>query len=267
MKKLIQCYRMFTSFEGTTFVYALSYSLLLALTPLIALVVLVFRNSNQGLSTILQFLQKYVPSEFITPFVEFFTNNSPSELLPFLFFIGVSFYVASKSIYSFLLISARADEVDFPSWFLRIVSILDFLVLLAMMIGTVWLFHILQIQALIAQILLLFWGFCVFYRLLAFRNYEFRYIIKGAAFTTAALSLLGTFFFFVIDHFTSYQSIYGPLASLVILFLSAYIIASIVYIGFCINQVFEEKDCTRPVKHYGAALQILQKLIPQNLRK
>lgn len=45
MKKILQVYEMFTSYDGTTFVYALSYSLLLALAPLTALLVVFFRRS------------------------------------------------------------------------------------------------------------------------------------------------------------------------------------------------------------------------------
>ena len=40
LRKLIE---MMTSFEGTTFVYALSYSILLSLAPLSALLILFFR--------------------------------------------------------------------------------------------------------------------------------------------------------------------------------------------------------------------------------
>ena len=46
MKKILQVYEMFTSYDGTTFVYALSYSLLLALAPLTALLVVFFRSSR-----------------------------------------------------------------------------------------------------------------------------------------------------------------------------------------------------------------------------
>ena len=55
MKKILQVYEMFTSYDGTTFVYALSYSLLLALAPLTALLVVFFRSSPAGLASILDF--------------------------------------------------------------------------------------------------------------------------------------------------------------------------------------------------------------------
>ena len=58
MKKILQVYDMFTSYDGTTFVYALSYSLLLSLAPLAALLVVFFRWSPAGLESILTFAEQ-----------------------------------------------------------------------------------------------------------------------------------------------------------------------------------------------------------------
>lgn len=114
MKKILQVYEMFTSYDGTTFVYALSYSLLLALAPLTALLVVFFRRSPEGLASILDFAEQYIPQDLLSPFIDFFLGNSPVELIPLIFFIVVSLWVASRAIYSFLMISAHLDEVALP---------------------------------------------------------------------------------------------------------------------------------------------------------
>ncbi|MFR0979247.1 MAG: hypothetical protein ACLSFJ_07335, partial [Holdemania filiformis] len=119
MKKILQVYEMFTSYDGTTFVYALSYSLLLALAPLTALLVVFFRSSPAGLASILDFAEQYIPQDLLSPFIDFFLGNSPVELIPLIFFIVVSLWVASRAIYSFLMISAHLDEVELPLWFMR----------------------------------------------------------------------------------------------------------------------------------------------------
>lgn len=92
MKKILQVYEMFTSYDGTTFVYALSYSLLLALAPLTALLVVFFRSSPAGLASILDFAEQYIPQDLLSPFIDFFLGNSPVELIPLIFFIVVSLW-------------------------------------------------------------------------------------------------------------------------------------------------------------------------------
>ena len=259
LRKLIE---MMTSFEGTTFVYALSYSILLSLAPLSALLILFFRNTPDFLEQLTSFALLYIPAEMVSPFVEFFRRNSPTEWLPLLFFVAVSLWVASKAIYSFLLISAHLDQAELPRWFLRLVSLVMFVILLAVLSGAVIVLQRFRIRGLCAQVLILFFGFCLFYRLLSFRNYQWRIVFRGAALTTAALSLLGFFFFVCIRRFTRYESVYGPLSSLVILFLSVYIIAAVIYFGFCVNQVAKDKDLVQPLKHYTVLVNRLRRIFP-----
>lgn len=128
------------------------------------------------------------------------------ELIPLIFFIVVSLWVASRAIYSFLMISAHLDEVALPQWFMRGVSLVDFVVLLASLGLMVFVLQQFPFTGLLTQIAVLFVGFCIFYRLLSFRNYQWRAVAPGALFTTVCMSVLGTFFFFVINHFTHYES-------------------------------------------------------------
>ena len=262
MKKIIQLVNLFTANDSTTLVYALSYSLLLSFAPLAALLVLFFRKSPQGLETILTFAQHYIPKDLLTPFIDFFLGNSPKELIPLVFFIVVSLWVASRAIYSFLRISAHLDMVTLPFWFMRIVSVIDFVVLLITIVLVTVLLQLFQLGGLVTQLLALFFGFLLFYRLLSFRNYQWKSVAPGALFTATGISLLGTFFFYIINNFTRYHSIYGPLSSMVILFLSVYIISAIIYLGFCINQVFVKKDMVQPLKHYVDILDLLEKCFP-----
>ena len=231
MKKILQVYEMFTSYDGTTFVYALSYSLLLALAPLTALLVVFFRSSPVGLASILDFAKQYIPQDLLSPFIDFFLGNSPVELIPLIFFIVVSLWVASRAIYSFLMISAHLDEVELPQWFMRGVSLIDFVVLLASLGLMVFVLQQFPFTGLLTQTAVLFVGFCIFYRLLSFRNYQWRAVAPGALFTTVCM------------------------------------IASIIYLGFCVNQVFVEKDMVQPLKHYVTAVKILEKIFPFSLLK
>ena len=88
MKKILQVYEMFTSYDGTTFVYALSYSLLLALAPLTALLVVFFRRSPEGLASILDFAEQYIPQDLLSPFIDFFLGTDSADLFYRRFFVG-----------------------------------------------------------------------------------------------------------------------------------------------------------------------------------
>ena len=96
------------------------------------------------------------------------------ELIPLIFFIVVSLWVASRAIYSFLMISAHLDEVELPQWFMRGVSLIDFVVLLASLRLDGLCSPTIPFTGLLTQTAVLFVGFCIFYRFCRF------VIINGA---------------------------------------------------------------------------------------
>ena len=70
----------------------------------------------------------------------------------------------------------------------------------------------------------------------------------------------------IVTKFTSYQDVYGPLASLVTLLLAIYLISCIIYFGFCLNLVIEDEygyEQHLPLKHgrfYDLAIHISHKI-------
>ena len=74
----------------------------------------------------------------------------------------------------------------------------------------------------------------------------------GAMFSTICIMGLATLFVTIVKYFTSYQDVYGPLASLVTLLLAIYLISCIIYFGFCLNLVMEEtygREAELPMKN------------------
>lgn len=59
----------------------------------------------------------------------------------------------------------------------------------------------------------------------------------------------GLSFLWYIDYINAYQRIYGSFGVLLVLYLSMYILASIFYLGYCLNTVFENKSNTVVYKH------------------
>ena len=61
--------------------------------------------------------------------------------------------------------------------------------------------------------------------------------------------IVGIGFIYFIDNYTRYDVLYGPLASIVVLLISIYLISSIIYFGYCLNLEFVRKV---PIKKYKA---------------
>ncbi len=233
IKRGIRIFQKFNSVEGVMFTTSFAYSLLLALAPVLTIFVISLQVTLD-LKSVTDFLVQYIPDEFVIPFVNYLKNQSFSGLISLIMLLMASIYIASKSVYSFLLISSKEDEVEYERLFLRILSILLFILMILFILFLMILFQKLFRSHNIGSFLLLTLCFILFYRLLSFRQYPIYTYMSGGLFSSIALTVLGRCFFFVIEHFTLYETKYGPLSSLVILLLSCYIISCIVYIGYCI---------------------------------
>lgn len=238
MRKFKQVMNEFLSLEGSLFRYSLSYCLLLALLPGIIIVLLMFQYSVLGVDNLLVFLYRFVPEALINPFIEFIMNKSYNSAIGVLAALIVPCYVASKSFYSFMLISATQEEFEPHKILIRIKSIGLFFIFVIGIVGVAILVHYLSWDMISGYGIGLFVIFWLFYRMLSFEKRPFSFGLVGAFFTSIAIALVGSLFFYCINVFTSYQAIYGPLASLVVLFLAVYIISCIIYFGYCLNIIY-----------------------------
>lgn len=238
MRKLRQVIQEFLSLEGSLFRYSLSYCFLLAFLPGIIVALLLFQYSIVGVDSLLEFLYRFVPEELISPFVEFIMNKSYASIWAVALSLIAPCYVASKSFYSFMLISAKHETFDSHKILIRIKSIILFFVFIALIVGLAILVHFLSWNVFTGFGLGLFIVFWIFFRMLSFENRPFTYGMAGALFTSVAILLIGYVFFYFIALFSSYQTMYGPLASLVVLFLAVYVISCIIYFGYCLNIVY-----------------------------
>lgn len=244
MRRLISLYHEFTSFEGSLFKYSLSFSFLLALAPSLIIIVMLFKYGLLPIEMIQDFIMSFLPYESsettVTTVIQFFLDRQ-YNLVNFVITLCASFYLASRIVFSFLLISASHEEVDVPKWAIRVKSIFLFIMLLALLcvsvaIGT----YLKEYLPLVSSILMLVL-FTMMYRSLSFRKRNWSFGILGAIFTTLMILCLASLFITMINHFTSYQDVYGPLASLVALLLAIYLISCIIYFGYCLNLVFEDE--------------------------
>lgn len=242
MERIKNIYQEFTSFEGSLFRYSLSFSLLLALAPSVLLFAMLFRFAYLPMDIIMNFVMNFMPEanvDTLDQIFMFFTNQN-YNIASFIITMCVSFYLASRSIYSFLLINASHEGIDIPKWSIRVKSIVMFVALVFTLAFSVYIatkfLDFLPIVA--ATIMLLL--FTMMYRALSFRKRNWTFGIIGGMFSTICIMLLAALFITIVNRFTSYKDVYGPLASLVTLLLAIYLISCIIYLGYCLNIVCEE---------------------------
>lgn len=242
MRKIIACIDQINSFEGSLFIYSLSFSLLLTIAPALIVFVASFQLLNIDINQVIHLLSQIMPVELISPFIDFLLNKSSSSILVSMISMGVSLFLASRCIYSFLLIAISVEKVDYPKWSIRIYSVFEFVLIYLYVIGCVMLTSYLgRISFICVPVLYFaaaFVGFYVFYHLCTFKDRGKSYGLIGALFSTVAIYLVGLLFFQIVYHFTNYDSIYGPLASLMVLFLSVLVISMIIYMGYVLNTQF-----------------------------
>ncbi len=240
-------YLLFDSFQGRLFRYALSFSLLLAIAPILIAVILVFKYIiiiNEGVYEVfVQVLIQYLPSDIILPFVEWFAKEGePIGFAATISTLVLSFYLASRSIYSFLMISAQVEKVKPNSIYVRVRAIV-LTVYFALYLGVAYFFLMLlpQFWLIVATVLAIILFMCMFHALSYYRR-PLLFGLAGSLFSVSAFVLLGMLLTKILETFTSYPTVYGPLASFMTLLLSIYIIACIIYLGFCINTVIENTE-------------------------
>ena len=229
---------MVSSHEGTLFIYAFAYALIVGIAPFLIVAVLIASTLVLNVDSMLALLGHYIPNDLIEPFVTYLQQVDASDIILIISLSSVSFWVASKSVYSFLLEASRVDEVSIKPFILRLVSVIYFIFIL---LGAFLVFIIMRYLPPYDYItipIVLWLLMMAFYRLVSFRFTDFTDVYMGSAIASAGLIVLGRIFFVYVLNFSNYQNIYGPLASLMILLISIFYISYVIYLGFCINVSF-----------------------------
>lgn len=238
MKKFMQVIRMYLSLEGSLFRYSLSFCLLLALLPTLIIAILLFQNFIFDFQDLLSVLYHFLPEDLLQPFVNYIMDKNFSSIISIIVSLVAAIYIASKSFYSFMMISAAHEEFETRNILLRIKSFMMFVFFLGGIIGTGVIIHFFQIDPYLSYSVGLMGVFYFLFRALSFEKRPYSYGVVGAIFSTAGIVLVEWGFLTIVKTFTSYQNVYGPLASLVVMFLSIYIVSSIIYFGYCLNQEY-----------------------------
>ncbi len=283
MNKLKDMFLEFFSVESNLFVYSLSFGLLLSLAPSLIIFAMLFKWGKLiDVNVVLNLFQSLHLSGDLQRLVEeIFMEfmNKDYGFIPAVSTLCVSFWLASRSVNSFLLISANHEEVDVVKFSIRIQSIVMYVIFVALLIAGIVLatvlYHVVDASLLpLLAVVIMVPVFTLMYRSLSFRKRSLTFGLIGGLFTTSAIIVLFYLSFILIQRMITYNRIYGSLASLVALLLVIYIIASMIYFGFLLNLVFEDnygKESQLAMKHqrYYAFCERLYERLPfmKNLKK
>ena len=275
MDKLRDMLREFTSSESNLFVYSLSFGLLLSLAPSLIIFAMLFKwGKLLDVNVVLEMLKGFHLSvELQIQIEEIFVEFMSKEygFIPAITTLILSFWLASRSVNSFLLISANHEKVEVRKFSIRVQSIAMFVVFVALLIAGVMFatFMYRLVAPGLVPILAAFLMvpiFTIMYRALSFRKRNLMFGLIGGIFTTTAMILLFYLSFILIHRMISYNRIYGSLASLVALLLVFYIISCVIYFGFLLNLIYEDsygEEEKLPLKHawyYRACAHFYDKL-------
>ncbi|MFR1756184.1 hypothetical protein B5E91_00495 [Thomasclavelia spiroformis] len=238
----------FFSSQGNLFRYSSSFCMLLGLLPGLIIVLRIFQNEILNNPKLVEFLYWYLPKELISPFIEYVLSKDYDTYLSLIISMGLSIYLASNAIYSFMLISKDDEGFDTYNILIRIKAIIMFI---SLIIGLILLAFINYFTRSIIVIEIGFFSlFYFFYRFLSFEKRSITYGIVGSLFTCTGIMIVGIGFIYFIDNYTRYDVLYGPLASIVVLLISIYLISSIIYFGYCLNH--EYTKCVKKPEYKGA---------------
>jgi membrane protein len=229
-----------TSQEGRIFRYSLSYCFLLALFPSLIIVVMMFQK--EVTTYILDLVYQFLPQTLIEPFIEYIVNKEYQTRISGLVALLVPCYMASNCFYSFMLISASEENFKTYSILIRFKSIFVFSLFIITIIALGVIMKYSNIHHSWIAAIGLFVVLYLFYRMLSFAKRCVWYGIPGAICSSITILLVGSLFFEMIRCFTSYQNVYGPLASVATALLAIYLIASIIYFGYCLNNAYD-REC------------------------
>lgn len=237
--------------ESINFIQAFAFSFLLSLAPLLTIFVVLFKQLALDTDFIISIVSNYLPMEEVIEFIKYIQANNTEEIISLIILLVTTLFLSSRSVYSFLKFSSDIENTNYPNWYLRILAFGGQLIFIVLIVVLILIFSFTNNLRYLFIFITLFFGFVVYYRNLSFKHRRLRDHWKGALVTSFLLALMGIFFLTYIANFTNYESLYGPLSSLMVILLSVYIISYIIFIGFLVNYVnYDGDDETIHLKNF-----------------
>lgn len=249
MKQLKIAIKKFLLPPGNLFRYSLSFCLVLALLPSLIILIQVFEHDLLDAKKMIDLLYDYIPEVLLAPFFEYILARKIKMSFSVIISTIFSLFIASNAIYSLMLIVKEDEHFESYNILIRIKAVVLFVILVITIMALAIINYWFSFNPTMTMVVGLFLVFYYFYRFLSFFKRPLSYGILGAVFTSIAIVVIGMFFFYIVERYTRYYVLYGPLASLVIMLFSIYLIASVIYFGYCLNYAFNQNSRVKKYKH------------------
>lgn len=252
---------------------SLTFYLVVSIVPLISLIMMILAQFNAPTGIIEDMLNELLPdSEFSENVIGYFQAIQPQDLLAIIFSSTISIYIASRGIECF---SRFADHFYnryvLDNHFIRrkarsIIMTLVFIVAISLIIILLVFFEKITsgfIPQGISKWLKYLAGFVLFFATIMALFYysptkkpKFTDVIPGAYLGSISIIVfIGMFFIYMSFSFDRYDSIYGPLSTIVILLLLIYFCCYILFMCFYLNILLRD---SKDRKKMAAELKKLQ---------
>lgn len=257
MEKFAVAYQKFNSEEGVLFRYSLSFSIFLAIFPTVIALVVAFSLTYSRVGDYIDLLYQILPQDLIEPLVSYVRITDYGSGTSLILTILAASYLASRSFYSFMLINKVDEGVDCPNFLIRIKAFVMYLIMLALLnvIALVNFYHF--IPTFIINLVMSIGVFYLMFRSFSFKKQPLGYGLIGSLVTSSLVWLVLLVLFKYTGYATNYQSLYGPLSSILVGLLSVYFMATAIYAGYIVNGAFSKK-CRhleyKTVWYYGFGL-------------
>ena len=240
MNKLKKLFKMITSDESKLFINAQAYTLLVGIAPFLIIIVAFFGTYIVEVDALILIISRYIPQDLVLPFVDYISASQVHNLGVIVSLLSVSIWVGSKSVHSFMLLNNQYQDGKQTGFRLRIVSLLYFIAIVALLGVLIYIVVTLKIKTPLVIVPVLIVFLMAFYKVTSARKDELKDLIVGSTTATMLFVVYGQLFFTYINAYSNYNSIYGPLASIVILMISSWFIAWILFFGYSVNYVLKE---------------------------
>lgn len=249
MKRLVDCMinatMNFLSQEARIFRYALSYCLILALFPTVIVIFTLFYTGVfdvgkvVGIGQIISISKSFKLDQFIVPLLETLQDKPLTNITSSIVTILISCFMASNSLYSFMLITAQQEKFRTYGILIRIKAIFVFIGLMLSILGIVIIAYISPVRIRTVGLIAVFVFLYLFFRSLSFAKRPIWYGLAGTLFSGITIGIF-SFLFVKVLEFINYGSIYGTLAGVMGALLAINIISSIIYYGYCLNSAYDK---------------------------
>ncbi len=242
MENVVTAYKRFFSEEGVLFRYSLSFSIFMAIFPTIIVVIIAFSLTFSSYAEMMAALYQLFPEELVAPLIDYVSETDYGSGFSLIVTIIASLFLASRSFYSFMLISKVDENFECPNFLIRIKAFVLYAISIVIMdtITLINVFHYFPTRLL--NFILFIVAFYLMYRSFSFKKQHWTYGLIGSVVTSLMIMAIGIMLFNIMDYTTRYETLYGPLSSILLGLISVYFIATAIYAGYIINDVFSRES-------------------------